>query len=42
MCVYGAVSHALQSLGQFPQLDTPMTAEHILMTATRIKASAKI
>ncbi len=42
MCVYGAVNHALQSFGQFPKLDTPMTAEHILMTATRIKASAKI
>ncbi|MGB2324567.1 MAG: xanthine dehydrogenase molybdopterin binding subunit [Candidatus Puniceispirillales bacterium] len=41
MSVYGAVNHALSHLGSFPCLDTPMTAEHILMTATQIKASGQ-
>lgn len=41
MSIYGAVSHALQGLGRFPQLNTPMTAEHILMTAHQIKASGQ-
>ena len=53
MSVYGAVSHALQSLGQYqdkypdqypdkyPMLNTPLTAEHILMTAHHMKASGQ-
>ena len=36
--VYGAVSHALQSLGGgYPYLNTPMTPEQILRTAERLK-----
>jgi len=36
--VYGAMSHALKGLGDYPKLNTPMTAEHLLMTANRLRA----
>ncbi len=39
--VYGAMSHALQGLGDYPALNTPITAEHLLMTASRLRAERK-
>ena len=36
LSVYGAMSHALAGLGGYPELDTPLTAENLLMTATRL------
>lgn len=39
--IYGAMSHALEGLGEYPQLNTPMTAENLLMTANRLRAPRK-